>query len=79
MSAVADNLFNSVEGKFKRMRREEAIYFWNWETLSLKEKKCPELDPFARNVTNHISNTPLQALFLAHQAKGRIENSPSSA
>lgn len=45
----------------------------------MKTKKFLELELFARDVTDHISNTALLALFLAHKANGQIENTPCSA
>lgn len=74
--AVANKSFGLVQVKYKRMRHKKAIYFWNWVDSPLKKSVC-ELQLFARDVSNHISDTPLPALFLAHKAIGQLENTHS--
>lgn len=77
--AVANNCFGSVHVKYKRMRQKKAIYFWDWEAFSWRQKSFLSWNylPEMWQITSLI--TPLLALFLAQKANGQIENTPCSA
>lgn len=77
--AVANNCFGSVHVKYKRMRQKKAIYFWDWEAFSWRQKSFLSWNYLPEMWQITSLNTPLLALFLAQKANGQIENTPCSA